>query len=148
MSEKKEISPLYKGIILIVMSAFFFAFMNMFVRLSGELPALQKSFFRNLIAFICAGAVLAKNKQPIKVPKNAWLPLLLRAGFGTVGIFCNFYALGILDLADASILNKMSPFFEAKLFKCAYRSCVYSLVRRNVCRSCLYVCKRSGTEGS
>ena len=111
MSEKKEISPLYKGIIRIVMSAFFFAFMNMFVRLSGELPALQKSFFRNLIAFICAGAVLAKNKQPIKVPKNAWLPLLLRAGFGTVGIFCNFYALGILDLADASILNKMSPFF-------------------------------------
>lgn len=111
MSEKKEMPPLYKGIILIITSAFFFALMNMFVSLSGDLPALQKSFFRNLIAFIFAGGVLAKNKQPITIPKNAWLPLILRSFFGTVGIFCNFYALGILNLADASILNKMSPFF-------------------------------------
>ena len=107
----KEMQPLYKGIILIIMSAFFFALMNMFVSLSGELPALQKSFFRNLIAFIFAGVVLAKNKQPVKIPKNGWLPLILRSAFGTVGIFCNFYALGVLNLADASILNKMSPFF-------------------------------------
>ena len=107
----KEMQPLYKGIILIIMSAFFFALMNMFVSLSGELPALQKSFFRNLIAFIFAGVVLAKNKQPVKIPKNGWLPLILRSAFGTGGIFCNFYALGVLNLADASILNKMSPFF-------------------------------------
>lgn len=111
MKKTKELDPLYKGIILIISSAFFFALMNMFVSLSGDLPSYQKSFFRNLIAFIFAGGVLAKNKQPITIPKNAWLPLILRSFFGTVGIFCNFYALGILNLADASILNKMSPFF-------------------------------------
>lgn len=107
----KNIEPLYKGIILIILSAFFFALMNMFVRLSGELPSVQKSFFRNLIAFFCAGAVLIKDKEKIALKKDAMLPLVMRSAFGTVGILCNFYAIDQLALADASILNKMSPFF-------------------------------------
>lgn len=111
MGKLKNVKPLYKGIVLIIMSAFFFALMNMFVQLSGDLPAVQKSFFRNFIAFIFAGVVLIKEKKGLSVPKNAVVPLVLRAMCGTVGILCNFYALGELDLADASILNKMSPFF-------------------------------------
>ena len=44
-----------KGIILIIMSAFFFALMNMMVRLAGDLPSIEKSFFRNFVAvFFCA----------------------------------------------------------------------------------------------
>ena len=40
------------------------------------------------------------------------LPLLIiRATCGTLGIFCNYYAIDHLVLADANILNKMSPFF-------------------------------------
>ena len=31
--------------------------------------------------------------------------------FGTIGILCNFYAVDHLVLSDASMLNKMSPFF-------------------------------------
>lgn len=111
MKKWKALKPLYKGIILIVLSAFFFAFMNMFVRLSGDLPSVQKSFFRNFVAFFFAGAVLIKEKKSVRIPKNAILPLLCRSGFGTIGILCNFYAIDHLPLADASILNKMSPFF-------------------------------------
>ncbi|MEF2919879.1 MAG: DMT family transporter [Acutalibacteraceae bacterium] len=107
----KTLNPLYKGVILIICSAFFFALMNMFVRLSGDLPSVQKSFFRNLIAFFFAGAVLIKDKEKITLQKDAIVPLLLRSVFGTVGILCNFYAIDQLALADASILNKMSPFF-------------------------------------
>lgn len=103
--------PLYRAIILIIISAFSFAMMNMFVHLAGDLPATQKSFFRNLIAFIIAAAAIIKDKVPLKLERNAWLPLFSRALFGTIGILCNFYALDKLDLADASILNKMSPFF-------------------------------------
>ena len=36
---------------------------------------------------------------------------LLRAVLGTIGILCNFYAVDHLVLSNASILNKMSPFF-------------------------------------
>ena len=111
MKSKKNINPLYKGMILIILSAFCFAMMNMFVHLSGELPSFQKSFFRNLIAFIIAGSILIKDRDSLEWKKGCIVPLVMRSFFGTVGILCNFYALDKLDLADASILNKMSPFF-------------------------------------
>ncbi len=111
MNVWKNMKPLYKGIILIILSAFFFALMNMFVQLAGDLPSVQKSFFRNLIAFFFAGIILLKDRKDLSLPKGAMTPLVLRSLFGTIGILCNFYALGKLDLADASILNKMSPFF-------------------------------------
>ena len=37
--------------------------------------------------------------------------LLLRSTFGTLGILCNFYAVDHLLVSDASMLNKLSPFF-------------------------------------
>lgn len=111
MGTWKNMKPLYKGIVLIILSAFFFALMNMFVQLAGNLPSVQKSFFRNLIAFFFAGVILLKERKELSLPKGAMTPLVLRSLFGTIGILCNFYALGELDLADASILNKMSPFF-------------------------------------
>lgn len=100
-----------RGILCIVISAFCFALMNLCVNLSGDLPSVQKSFFRNLIAFLVAIAMLLKNRQPLEVHRGNILPLLLRSAFGTIGILCNFYAVDHLLLSDASMLNKMSPFF-------------------------------------
>ncbi|MCD8109590.1 MAG: DMT family transporter [Clostridiales bacterium] len=101
----------YKGILFIVLSALCFAFMNMFVRLAGDLPSVEKSFFRNLIAFAIALVMLIRQKERFTVEKGNWKFMILRAGFGTIGILCNFYAVDHLVLADASMLNKMSPFF-------------------------------------
>ena len=64
-----------KGIICVLIAAFGFSVMSLFVKLSGDLPAFQKAFFR------------------------------------TLGLLCNFYALGRLNLSDANMLNKLSPFF-------------------------------------
>lgn len=101
----------YKGILYIVLSAFSFAFMNAFVRLAGDLPSIQKSFFRNLVALIFAAIVLKRSKIGFSYKKENLKPLILRSTFGTLGILCNFYAIDNLVLADASMLNKMSPFF-------------------------------------
>ena len=101
----------YKGIIYIILSAFCFAFMNMFVRLAGDLPSVQKSFFRNYVAAGFAFVILLKDRVPFRCKRENLIYLLLRAGFGTMGILCNFYAIDHLVLADASMLNKMSPFF-------------------------------------
>ncbi len=106
-----QVKPRYKGILLIVCSAFCFAFMNAFVRLSGDLPSVQKSFFRNFVALIVAVVMFAREGAKPNVPKDAYVPLFLRAAFGTVGILCNYYAIDHLVLSDASMLNKMSPFF-------------------------------------
>lgn len=101
----------YKGILLIVLSAFCFALMSMFVRLADDVPSVQKSFFRNIVAAVFAAVILLRAHTRPRLTRDAWVYLLLRAFFGTLGILCNFYAVDRLVLADASILNKMSPFF-------------------------------------
>ena len=100
----------YKGIFFITLSALSFAFMNAFVRLSGDLPSVQKSFFRNLVAFFIALIMIIRSKDGFKIEKGNLKYMILRATFGTVGILCNFYAVDHLVLSDASMLNKMSPF--------------------------------------
>lgn len=113
----KNLSDTSKGIILIIISAFFFALMSTFVRLSGDIFFVQKAFFRNAVSFLIAlcGVLIdiKKNgKSAILIPKGALLFLFLRSIMGTVGIFGNFYAVDHLVLSDAAILNKMSPFFS------------------------------------
>ncbi len=104
-----------KGIIYIIISAFFFALMGLFVKLSGDVPIIQKSFFRNAVAMIFAFAVITKNRT-WEIPKGKNITyILIRSIAGTLGIFCNFYAVSNMNLADASMLNKLSPFFAVIL---------------------------------
>ncbi len=100
-----------RGIRYILCAAFFFALMNLFVKAAGDLPVWQKCFFRNLVAGFIAIGMLLKKKERVTVGKGNWKYLLTRCVAGTVGILCNFYAIGKMNIADASILNKLSPFF-------------------------------------
>ncbi len=100
-----------KGMLMIITSAFCFACMNVCVRLAGDIPSVQKSFFRNLVAAAFAGVLLFKSHTHPVVSKKHWGALFFRCLFGTMGILCNFYAVDHLLVADASILNKLSPFF-------------------------------------
>ena len=59
-----------KGIIFIVLSAFSFALMNVFVRLAGDLPSVQKSFFRNLVAFFIALIMIIRSGDGFKIEKG------------------------------------------------------------------------------
>ena len=107
MNIKKQ----YKGIFYIILSAFCFSLMDMFVRMSGDLPSIQKSFFRNIVAAVLGCILVLKEKDSFQWKKGSGKYLILRSLFGTLGILCNFYAIDHLALADASMLNKMSPFF-------------------------------------
>lgn len=100
-----------KGVCCILLSSFSFALMNMFVRMSGDLPSIQKSFFRNFVAMLFALSILMKERPEIRLDSASKKFLFLRSLCGTIGILCNFYAVDHLVLADASMLNKMSPFF-------------------------------------
>ena len=93
------------------MAGFFFALMTFFVRMSGDLPTMQKAFFRNAVAAVAAVILLAKSDEGFKIKKDSWKGLFLRSFFGTTGLICNFYAVDHLAIADANILNKLSPFF-------------------------------------
>lgn len=101
-----------KGTLCILTSALSFALMNNFVHLAGDVPSMQKAFFRNFVAVIFAFLIMKKNHVSFRPPgKRHWLLLFARAVFGTIGLLCNFYAVDHLALSDASMLNKMSPFF-------------------------------------
>lgn len=107
----RKLKRLHKAILCIVTSALCFTFMNLFVRLSGDVPTIEKTFFRNFFALLIASAAMIKNKHPIIPPKGARTDLFLRSAIGYMGVCCNFYAIGRLNISDASLLNKMSPFF-------------------------------------
>jgi RarD protein len=99
-----------KGILLLLVSSFGFAMMAAFVKLSGELPTVQKTLFRNLIsAIISLGFVLYYKERLFGKRENQKF-LLLRSALGTLGILFFFYAIDNLVLSDADMLNKLSPF--------------------------------------
>ena len=113
---------LRKGILCILLSAFGFALMAMFVRLAdacgdSQLPAVQKALFRNLVAAVIAGwaffrrAPSASHEVSLPDSFKTWSDLLFRCVFGSIGIFANFYALTHIPVGNAMALNRTAPFF-------------------------------------
>lgn len=100
-----------KGIIFIIVSAFGFAMMSAFIKLAGDLPTFQKTFFRNLISCMVAFYMVKRSNQSYFGKKENRKILNLRSIFGTLGIIFNYYAIDNLILSDANMLNKLSPFF-------------------------------------
>lgn len=106
-----ELSNRDKGIIFIVLSAFGFAMMSAFVKISGDLPSFQKTFFRNIVSLAVAFVIILNHKGSFFGKKENQKTLILRSVFGTLGILFNFYSIDKLVLSDANMLNKLSPFF-------------------------------------
>ena len=100
-----------KGIIFIIISAFGFAAMSAFVKLAGNLPSFQKTFFRNLVSLAVALFLVFKSRDSLFGKRENQKLLLMRSLLGTGGIVCNYYAIDRLILSDANMLNKLSPFF-------------------------------------
>ncbi|MBC8631948.1 DMT family transporter [[Eubacterium] tenue] len=111
LGKLNNISDRNKGIIFIILSAFGFAMMSAFIKLSGDLPSFQKTFFRNLVSCIISFAMIVKYKESFFGNKENRKILILRSIFGTLGIILNYYAIDRLVLSDANMLNKLSPFF-------------------------------------
>ncbi len=100
-----------KAIILMIISALSFAVMSTFVKLAGDLPSIEKSLFRNLVSCIVAFYVIRKSGDSLFGKKENRKFLIGRALLGTLGIIANYYAIEHLILADANMLNQLSPFF-------------------------------------
>lgn len=113
MTEKKQtrLSPRKKGVIFLLISAFSFAVMALFINLAGEMPVFMKAFFRNLVAIVMSYVMLARSPEKFRIKKGSMPGLLMRASFGTIGILANFYAISNTNMSDAMMLNKLSPFF-------------------------------------
>lgn len=99
------------GIIYMCIASLSFALMSMFIKLSGDLPTVQKVFFRNFLASVVFVILMIKDKTSLKLDKNELRILFFRALSGTVGILCYFYSIDNMNISDAAALNKLTPFF-------------------------------------
>ncbi|MBQ9866691.1 MAG: DMT family transporter [Lachnospiraceae bacterium] len=104
-----------KGILCIMLAALGFSLMTFFVRLSGDVPTMQKAFFRNFFAAVIALIPILKSEDKFRIKKGCFPDIAFRCLFGTSGLICNFYAIDRLGIADANMLNKLSPFFAILL---------------------------------
>ncbi len=93
-----------------LISSIGFAIMTLFVKLSGDLPSVQKTFFRNVVSAVIAFGLVIYHRESLFGKRENQLVLLSRSIFGTLGIIFLFYAIDHLVLSDADMLNKMSPF--------------------------------------
>ncbi|HWP51366.1 MAG TPA: DMT family transporter, partial [Clostridia bacterium] len=92
-------------------SALAFALMSIFVRMAGDLPTLQKAFFRNIVSVVVAVYMLYKGGDGFSVQKRNRLALLVRAASGTAALAACYYSFDHMIIADATILAKIAPFF-------------------------------------
>jgi len=108
-----------RAILYLIGAKFCLATMSAFVRLTGDLPTMQKLLLRSLIMVAVSYTELRRSGFRLKLERSYALPIILRGLFGAISVMCNFYAIDHMNLADANMLNKLSPFitvFFAWLF--------------------------------
>ena len=113
MDDKNNIKLAVFSMILYALS---FSIMQIIVKISSaNIPLMEQVFARNFITLLISLVVMVKNKERIFPYKNNIIAVLLRAIFGYLGVVTFFYATNNMLLADASVLQRTSPFW-ATLF--------------------------------
>ena len=100
-----------RAALLMLGSTVFFAFMVIMIRLASEsLPTFEVAFFRNFFGMLATAPLLMRHG--IGILKTDQLPrYLFRCFVGVVSMFCGFWAIGHLPLAQAVSLSYSSPLF-------------------------------------
>jgi len=96
--------------ICMLFSSLSFAVMGAFVKAAGSVPVPEKVLVRNLVILVLALALALKTGRPLLGRRGSRSWLIFRAFLGLGGVACYFWAIDHLLLADAAMLNKLSPF--------------------------------------
>ncbi|HGO5815202.1 TPA: DMT family transporter [Mannheimia haemolytica] len=105
-----SLSPLFKAIFCVLLSALSFATMAVFLLLSGDLPVAEKAIFRNGITALISGYIVWKNHQLFFGHKENHLLLLCRSISGLIGILVGVYIIDHLVLSDVDMIGKLTSF--------------------------------------
>lgn len=106
-----------KGIFYMILASLFFALMASSVKFAGDLPTMEKVFFRNLVGLIISCLFIYKSKVSFLGVNKKFL--LLRSLAGFTGAVFYFYTLDKLPLSNAVILQQTNPFFVL-VFACFF----------------------------
>ena len=100
-----------KGILYIIIAALCFSSSNLFVKLAGDLPSGQKGLISYAVSAIGTTIMMCRGHVSFRWQKGNSGLMLTRALLGVAAVLCHYYAIGHMNLADATILNKLYPFF-------------------------------------
>lgn len=99
------------GAVFILVSEFFLASMGAIIKtLSRDLPSETIVFFRNLFGLLVLAPFLLR-RGPAPLRTRVMHLHLVRAAAGLAGMYCFFYAIGHVKLADAMLLKFTVPLF-------------------------------------
>ncbi|WP_407351364.1 DMT family transporter [Luteimonas sp. R10] len=102
-----------RAALLMLGSTLFFAMMVIAIRLASEtLHTFEIAFFRNFFGLAAALPLLMRGGRGIGFLKTAQLPrYFVRCLIGMLSMFCGFWAIGNLPLAQAVSLSYSTPIF-------------------------------------
>ncbi len=97
-----------------ILSAFAFSVMSLFVKLAGQrIPPHEIVAARAAISLVLSYLVLAKAGIPIWGHRKGLL--IARGCVGFIALSCVYYALTVLPLAEATVIQYLHPMFTALL---------------------------------
>jgi len=102
-----------KSIQYMLLAGFFFALMNISVKLVSHLPTMEVVLFRSIVSLIASYIIL--KKQNIPVLGNNKKLLIARGIAGCLGLVGSFYTLQNIPLASAVTINYTAPLFTTIL---------------------------------
>lgn len=109
---KKMIQTMDRGILFMLLASLSFAVMGGFAKVvSQTLPAIEVTFFRNIIGVILVGFSIYKT--PLRQRGGKPFLLLFRGFMGFAALLAYFYIMAYIPLGEAVTYNKTSPIFVA-----------------------------------
>ena len=101
-----------KAIYLDLCASFFFCLMGFLSQSVARIPVFQKTLVRSVVTFTILAVSATVRKEKVVIEKRN-LPLYLtRSIFGIVGIIGYLYSADHLVFSDASMIQKLAPFFS------------------------------------
>lgn len=101
-----------RGALLMIAAAFCFSLMNIMIREAAvSLDTLQIVFFRNLFAAVVVAPVVLKLGLGATLKTEHFKLHLARSLVGVTAMYCWFFAITLLPLAEATALNFTVPLF-------------------------------------
>lgn len=101
-----------KAIYLDLCASFFFCLMGFLSQSVARIPVFQKTLVRSIVTFTILAVSATVRKEKVVIEKRN-LPLYLtRSIFGIVGIIGYLYSADHLVFSDASMIQKLAPFFS------------------------------------
>lgn len=108
-----------------LLSTFFFALMNVFIKLIPEIPAMEIVFFRCLVSMIIC--FIGIKRAQTDWLGNSRLLLFLRGAFGTSALYLFFITLQNIPLASSVTISYLSPVFTTVIAIFLLKEKVYAL---------------------